>query len=233
MPQKTQIRALFDHIAPDYDRLNRLMSLGLDESWRRKAIRKLCRDGCPRRVLDVASGTADFTMDAARQLADSSQVVGVDISEQMLAVGRNKVKKAGLQDKVILQVADAENLPFDDASFDSVTVAFGVRNFEDLPRGLAEMCRVLRPGGKAVILELSYPDSRFLFWLYKLYAVRLLPVVCGLLSGDKEAYRYLPASILRFPKPPHFIPMLKQAGFQSVTVRSFTFGVCRMYVAGC
>ncbi|MBO4481288.1 MAG: bifunctional demethylmenaquinone methyltransferase/2-methoxy-6-polyprenyl-1,4-benzoquinol methylase UbiE [Bacteroidales bacterium] len=231
MPQKTQIRALFDHIAPDYDRLNRLMSLGLDESWRRKAIRKLCRDGCPRRVLDVASGTADFAMDAARQLADSSQVVGVDISEQMLAVGRNKVKKAGLQDKVVLQVADAENLPFDDASFDSVTVAFGVRNFEHLSQGLAEMCRVLRPGGQAIILELSYPDKPFLLWCYKLYAVRLLPKVCGWLSGNKEAYRYLPESIMKFPKPALFVPMLKDAGFTKVAVRSFTFGVCRMYVA--
>ena len=231
MPPKTQLRALFDHIAPDYDRLNRLMSLGLDVSWRRKAIRELCRDGRPRRVLDVASGTADFAMDAARQLADSSQVVGVDISEQMLAVGRNKVKKAGLQDKVILQVADAENLPFDDASFDSVTVAFGVRNFEHLLQGLAEMCRVLRPEGQAIILELSYPDKPFLLWCYKLYAVRLLPKVCGWLSGNKEAYRYLPESIMKFPKPALFVPMLKDAGFTKVAVRSFTFGVCRMYMA--
>lgn len=231
MPQKERIRALFDHIAPDYDRLNRLMSMGLDVSWRKKAIRELCRDGRPRRVLDVASGTADFAMDAARQLADGSRIVGVDISEQMLAVGRNKVKKVGLQDKVELQVADAENLPFDNASFDSVTVAFGVRNFEHLSQGLAEMCRVLRLGGQAVILELSYPDNPFLLWCYKLYAVQLLPKVCGWLSGDKAAYHYLPASIMKFPKPAQFVPILKEAGFAKVSVRSFTFGVCRLYVA--
>ncbi len=231
MPQKEKIRALFNHIAPDYDKLNRLMSFGLDVSWRKKAIRELCRDDCPLQVLDVASGTADFAIDAARQLAAGSRVVGVDISEQMLAVGRNKVKKVGLQDKVEVQIADAENLPFDDASFDSVTVAFGVRNFEHLLQGLSEMCRVLRPGGKAVILELSYPDNPFLLWCYKLYAVRFLPKVCGWLSGDRDAYHYLPASIMKFPKPAQFVPILKEAGFAKVSVRSFTFGVCRLYVA--
>ena len=233
MPTKEKIRALFDHIAPSYDRLNRLMSMGADRRWRRKAVRALADGSSPLQVLDVASGTADFAIDIARRLPAGSCVVGVDISEQMLAVGRNKVKAAALQECVQLQTADAENLPFSDGSFDRVSVAFGVRNFEDLPHGLAEMCRVLRPGGKAVILELSYPDNPILLWFYKIYAQRILPAICGWLSGSKEAYRYLPASILRFPKPVHFIPMLQQAGFQSVTVRSFTFGVCRMYVAGC
>lgn len=231
MPVKEKIKDLFNHIAPDYDKLNRLMSLGMDVVWRRRALRELCGGNSPRQVLDVASGTADFALDAARLLVDGSRVVGVDISEQMLAVGRNKVKAAGLANKVLLQSADAENLPFEDALFDSVTVAFGVRNYEHLQVGLAEMCRVLRPGGQAVILELSYPDSPFLLWWYKLYALRLIPKVCGWLSGNKEAYRYLPESIMRFPKPVQFVPMLKEAGFTSVAVKSFTFGVCLMYVA--
>ena len=233
MPQKDKIRALFDHIAPSYDRLNRLMSLGADRRWRRQAVRALADGSSPLQVLDVATGTADFAIDTARRLADGSRVTGVDLSEQMLEVGRRKVTAAGLQESVQLLSADAENLPFEDGSFDRVSVSFGVRNFEDLPHGLAEMCRVLRPGGKAVILELSYPDNPILLWFYKIYAQRILPAICGWLSGSKEAYRYLPDSIMKFPKPPQFIPMLRQAGFQSVTVRSFTFGVCRMYVAGC
>ena len=233
MPQKDKIRALFDHIAPSYDRLNRLMSLGADRRWRRQAVRAVADGSSPLQVLDVATGTADFAIDTARRLADGSRVTGVDLSEQMLEVGRRKVTAAGLQESVQLLSADAENLPFEDGSFDRVSVSFGVRNFEDLPHGLAEMCRVLRPGGKAVILELSYPDNPILLWFYKIYAQRILPAICGWLSGSKEAYRYLPDSIMKFPKPPQFIPMLRQAGFQSVTVRSFTFGVCRMYVAGC
>ena len=231
MPQKDKIRALFDRIAPSYDRLNRLMSFGLDLSWRRRAVKVLADSGQLLQVLDVASGTADFAIDIARRLPAGSRVTGVDISEQMLAVGRSKVKAAALQERVQLQTADAEKLPFEDGSFDRVSVAFGVRNFEDLPRGLAEMCRVLRPGGKAVILELSYPDNPILLWMYKIYAQRILPTICGWLSGNKDAYRYLPESIMNFPKSAQFIPMLRQAGFKSVTVRSFTFGVCRMYVA--
>lgn len=231
MPKKTQIRALFDHIAPSYDRLNRLMSLGADRRWRRQAVRALADGSSPLQVLDVATGTADFAIDMARGVAAGSRVTGVDLSEQMLEVGRRKVTAAGLQESVQLLSADAENLPFEDASFDRVSVAFGVRNFEHLSQGLAEMCRVLRPGGQAIILELSYPDKPFLLWCYKLYAVRLLPKVCGWLSGNKEAYRYLPESIMKFPKPALFVPKLKDAGFTKVAVRSFTFGVCRMYVA--
>ena len=222
------------------------------------------------KVLDVATGTADFALSIAAKLAPGSSVVGVDLSEGMLEIGRAKVAKAGygvgsaagseavagsgtadgsiagseisgedgigresVRENVDIQLfqADVENLPFQDGSFDRVSVAFGVRNFENLDRGLSEMCRVLRKGGRLVILELSYPDNAVLLTLYKFYAFKLLPCLGKLLTGNRAAYCYLPASIMNFPKPPQFIPRLQAAGFTSVQARSFTFGVCRMYLA--
>ena len=227
MPKKEGIRALFDSIASGYDRFNHLSSLNADRSWRRCAVRRIVDERRPLQVLDVATGTADLAIAVARRAAAGSQVTGVDLSEGMLEVGRRKA--AGLP--VTLIQGDAEALPFADATFDCVSVAFGVRNFENLAQGLREMCRVLRPGGRLVILELSYPDNCFLLWCYKLYAFRILPAIGTRLTGNRRAYTYLPDSILRFPKPPEFLPMLREAGFTTARVRSLTFGICRLYEA--
>ena len=226
MPEKQQIEKLFDAIASDYDKLNHIMSFGIDRSWRRKAVRAIVDQPEVRCVLDVATGTGDFAIAISQKLPAESEIVGVDLSEQMLEVGRQKV-----QGNIVLQQGDVENLDFEDGSFDRVSVAFGIRNFEHLEQGLSEMCRVLRPGGKLVILELSYPDNPFILWCYKLYALHFLPFVGGLISGHKEAYRYLPKSILAFPKEDVIVPMLRSVGFQNVEVQKFTFGVCVMYLA--
>lgn len=264
MPSKPQIEQLFDDIASSYDKLNHIMSFGIDRSWRRKAVRVIADSAEPLRVLDVATGTGDFVIAIAQKLQKGSEIVGIDLSENMLEVGREKVlkwddfcliqldNKAGgkaCEDSVrvdvdseksdlsasrvtiALQQGDVENLGFADDSFNRVSVAFGVRNFEHLERGLSEMHRVLRPGGKLVILELSYPDNPFILWCYKLYALHILPFIGGLISGHKEAYRYLPKSILAFPKADKFVPLLRQAGFRQVAVRKFTFGTCVMYIA--
>lgn len=227
MPKKEGIRALFDSIALGYDRFNHLSSLNADKGWRRKTVRQIVNTKQPICVLDVATGTADLAIAVARKAAAGSQVTGVDLSENMLEVGR--VKAVGLP--VTLQQGDAEALAFGDSTFDRVSVAFGVRNFENLAQGLREMCRVLKPNGRLVILELSYPDNRFLFWGYKLYALKILPAIGTRLTGNRSAYTYLPDSILKFPKPPVFLPMLREAGFSRARARSLTFGVCRMYVA--
>lgn len=227
MPSKQQIQHLFNDIASSYDKLNHIMSFGIDRSWRRKAVRAIADQPEVRRVLDVATGTGDFAIAIAKELPADSEIVGVDLSEQMLEIGKQKV-----QGNIALRQGDVEHLDFEDGSFDRVSVAFGIRNFEHLERGLSEMCRVLRPGGKLVVLELSYPDNPFILWCYKLYALHFLPFVGGLVSGHKEAYRYLPMSILAFPKEDVIVPMLRSVGFQNVKVQKFTFGVCVMYVAG-
>ena len=227
MPRKEGIRTLFDSIAGGYDRFNHLSSMNADRGWRRRAVRRIVDTSEPIAVLDVATGTADLAIAVARKAAAGSQVTGVDLSEGMLAVGR---RKAGGLPVTLLQ-ADAESLPFAEGSFDRVSVAFGVRNFENLALGLREMCRVLRPGGKLVILELSYPDNAFLKWCYKLYAFKILPFIGSRLTGHRGPFTYLPESVMRFPKPPAFLPQLLAAGFDSATSRSLTFGVCRLYEA--
>lgn len=226
MPSKPQIEQLFNDIAPSYDKLNHIMSFGFDRSWRRKAVRAIADQPDVQRVLDVATGTGDFAIAIAKKLSPGSEIIGIDLSEEMLEIGRQKVPE-----NIALQQGDVEHLDFEDASFDRVSVAFGVRNFEHLEQGLSEMCRVLRPGGKLVILELSYPDNRFLLWCYKLYALHFLPFIGGLISGHREAYAYLPNSILAFPKENFIVPMMRSVGFQNVEVQKFTFGVCIMYVA--
>lgn len=226
MPEKQQIEHLFNDIASSYDKLNHIMSFGIDRSWRRKAVRAIADSEQQLHVLDVATGTGDFAIAIAKKLPAESGIVGVDLSEQMLEVGRQKVSG-----NIVLQQGDVECLDFEEDSFDRVSIAFGVRNFEHLEQGLSEMYRVLRPVGKLVILELSYPDNPFILWCYKLYALHFLPFVGGLVSGHKEAYRYLPKSILAFPKEDVIVPLLRSVGFKNVKVRKFTFGVCVLYVA--
>lgn len=228
MAKKEGIRKLFDNIAPDYDKLNHILSLNIDKGWRRKAVRELTDEKRPLMVLDVACGTGDFTIEIARRVVDKSKVIGVDISEGMLAVGREKIRNAGVSAELL--VADCEALPYADNTFDRISVGFGVRNFEHLELGLSEMFRVLIPGGKLVILELSVPSNAFVRWCYKLYFLKVLPAIGGLVSGNRGAYEYLPSSVLKFPSPDRFIEMMRMAGFEVVEHIPLTFGICRMYI---
>ena len=219
---------MFDNIAPDYDKLNHILSLNIDKNWRKKAVRELADESRPLNVLDVACGTGDFTIEIARKAPEGSTVVGVDISDGMISVGLEKLAKLGID--ATLKVADCEALPYEDNTFDRISVGFGVRNFEHLELGLSEMYRVLTPGGKLVILELSVPSNAFIRWCYKLYFLKILPFIGGLVSGDRSAYEYLPASVLRFPAPDKFMAIMKSAGFDIVEHKALTLGVCRMYI---
>lgn len=221
---------MFDSIAGNYDRLNHILSLDIDKSWRKKAVREIVVKDTPLKILDVASGTGDFAMAIARDSAPGSLITGTDISEGMLAIGREKVKAAGLDDRIRLEYGDCEQLEYPAGSFDRVSVAFGVRNFEHLEKGLSEMCRVLKPGGKSVILELSVPGNPILKSVYKLYFLHILPLIGGLVSGDRAAYRYLPASVLKFPSPEKVCSMMRSAGFSEVRTKALTFGICRMFI---
>ena len=224
MAKKNFVRAMFDDIAPTYDKLNHLLSLNVDKSWRRKAVKHIVSRK-PQRVLDIACGTGDFTIALAQ--AGVPELLGIDISEGMLEVGRKKVDELGLN--IEMKVDDSESLTLADDSVDAVSVAFGVRNFEHLQQGLNEMHRVIRPGGEVCVVELSVPTNPLLLWGYKLYFLHVLPFFGGLISGNKGAYKYLPTSVLNFPKPPVFCQMLQAAGFSDVKARSFTFGLCRMF----
>ena len=229
MPKKEKIQQMFDGIAPSYDRLNHMMSLNVDKLWRRYALREIV-DGTQQQILDVACGTGDSTISIAAAAAPGSRVMGVDISEGMMALVMEKAAHEGVHDRIRLQVADGENLPFEDGSYHRVTCAFGIRNFEHKELGLQEFHRVLKPGGKAVILELSVPKNRVVRWFYDLYFMHLLPWIGGRVSGNKAAYQYLPASVHAFPAPSRFCQMMEQAGFRGVHYKSFTLGLCRMYV---
>jgi len=223
-----QVAAMFDAIAPRYDLLNRVLSLGIDRRWRRRAVRRLAA-ARPGRVLDVATGTGDLAIEALRAGAD--RVVGVDIAERMLEVGRRKIAGMGLSDRVELRYGDALKLPFSDRQFDAALVAFGVRNFENLEAGLAEIRRVLRPGGRIVILEFSQPRRFPIRQLYGFYSRYVLPRIGRALSGDDGAYRYLPASIRVFPDGDDFLAVLRAAGYTRADHERLTFGIASIYTA--
>jgi len=226
--KKQQVAQMFNNIAPRYDFLNRLLSLGIDRWWRWRAINQL-KDKKPQTILDVATGTADVAI-AAMRLKPIS-VTGVDISEQMLALGKEKVKKLNLQNKITLQIADAENLPFPDNSFDAITVAFGVRNFENLQKGLAELLRVLKPSGKLVVLEFSKPKIFPVKQLFNIYFKYILPLIGKVVSKDNSAYTYLPESVQAFPEGKQFIQILQQTGFKLTTCTQLTLGISSLYTA--
>lgn len=228
MAKKENIKKLFDNIASDYDKLNHILSLNIDKGWRKKAVREIVDSTESLKVLDVACGTGDFTIEIARKAAAGSTIIGIDLSEGMMAVGRDKIKAARID--ATLEYGDSEALSYADDTFDRVSVGFGVRNFEHLALGLKEMCRVLKPGGKLVILELSVPSNPIIRWCYKLYFLNILPAIGGMVSGNRGAYEYLPASVLHFPAPDKFIPMMYEAGFGEVKHSAFTFGICRMYI---
>ena len=230
MPQKEKIQQMFDGIAPDYDRLNHLMSLGVDRSWRRRALREIVDAGRAQSILDIACGTGDFSLAIAGRMHPDSRIVGLDLSEGMLAVMRDKVAKAGLQDKISCEQGDSEAMRFADGSFDVVTIAFGIRNFAHREAALREILRVLKPGGRLVILELSVPENRILRWGYNLYFKHFVPWIGGLISGDRAAYTYLPASVQAFPGRREWMATMSRCGYAQVRHKAFTLGLCRMYV---
>ncbi len=230
MPKKEAVEKMFNSIAPEYDALNHILSLNIDKLWRRKAVRKLLPKDAPAEILDVACGTGDFSIAVAKR-SKNARIIGIDLSDGMLEGGRAKVAAAGLSQRVDLRKGDCEALEFADGTFDGVCVGFGVRNFEHLEAGLKEMLRVLKSGAPLVVLELSVPQNRFLLALYKLYFLKILPWIGGRMSGNKAAYRYLPASVLNFPLPKEFKEILARCGFTEIRHTPLTLGICRMYTA--
>lgn len=225
--KKQQVEQMFDNIAPKYDFLNHFLSLGIDKLWRKKAVRIL-KSYQPKRILDVATGTGDFAIEASRIQPD--QIVGFDLSEQMINVGIDKVKRLGLDKLISFQKGDSENMPFADASFDAITVAFGVRNFENLEKGLQEFYRVLKPGGVAVILEFSKPKYFPFKQIYQFYSFRVLPRLGGMISKDSSAYSYLPVSVMAFPDDQAFLSVIKRSGFTETRQWRLTSGIATIYL---
>ena len=226
-PKKEQVAEMFNNIAFRYDFLNSLLSLGIHKGWRKKAVRIL-KVKQPQRILDVASGTGDFAIEALK--TNAKKVIGVDISEGMLNVGKEKIRKLNLTDKIELQVADAEHLPFTDNYFDAITVGFGVRNFENLELGLKDMLRVLKPSGDLVIIEFSKPRG-FFSYLYKIYFKHITPAIGKLFSKDHRAYSYLPESVEAFPYGENLCNILSTCGYINVSFQILTFGVASIYIA--
>ena len=222
------IQDMFDAIAPRYDLLNRLLSLGIDRRWRRFAVRQLeLRDHA--RFLDIATGTADVALEIARQAPPSVEIVGEDFTQGMLVLGRDKVAQSPYRGRIRLANASCEAIPHPERTFDGITIAFGIRNVVDRPLGLREMVRVLKPGGRAVILEFSHPQNRFFQNLYYLYFKHILPGIGGLLS-KRSAYQYLPDSVLEFPTAPEFEEMMREAGFSEVRSHALTGGIACVFV---
>jgi demethylmenaquinone methyltransferase / 2-methoxy-6-polyprenyl-1,4-benzoquinol methylase len=224
--KKQQVAEMFNNIAHRYDLLNRSLSMGIDVLWRKKMIAQL-KAIRPKVILDVATGTGDVALEAMSLKPD--RIVGLDISVGMLDLGKQKIAKRGLSDTIEMVVGDSENLPFDDSTFDAITVAFGVRNFEDLGKGLGEMHRVLNKGGKLVVLEFSQPRSFPIKQLYWFYFNNILPFFGKMLSKDASAYTYLPESVKVFPDGERFLEEMKKAGFKAVQCKPLTFGIASIY----
>lgn len=225
--KKEQVADMFNNISKTYDVLNRMMTLGIDTIWRKKAIRSL-KDLHPELILDVATGTGDFALETMRIL-HPKKIIGIDISPGMLEVAREKVLKKGLENRISVELGDSENLQFADNTFDAVTVAFGVRNFENLEKGLADIRRVLKPGGRAVILELSNPTIFPIKQFYHFWFHKMTPAMGKLISKDSSAYSYLPESVAKFPDGERFASITKKVGFERTKVRPQTFGFCTIY----
>lgn len=226
--KKEQVAKMFDNISARYDFLNHFLSLGIDKGWRRKVVRMLKKDN-PEKILDIATGTADLAI--ALTKIPGANVTGVDISAGMLKVGGEKIEKRGLTERIALQLGDSENLPFEDNSFDAITVAFGVRNFENLEQGLSEILRVIKPGGTVAILEFSQPTGFPFKQLYRFYFKFILPTIGKLVSKDQSAYTYLPESVDAFPYGTRFLDILNKLGYQDPVARPVTFGVATIYSA--
>jgi len=226
--KKEQVREMFNNISPKYDLLNRLLSGGIDRYWRKRAIGKL-KKSSPKLILDVATGTADLAIAAIK--LNPEKIIGIDLSEQMVAIGREKVAKKGLANRIELQTGDSENLPFQNNYFDAVIVSFGVRNFENLEKGLSDIHRVLHAGGTLVVLEFSKPKGWFIGGLYQFYFKYILPLIGRMISKDQSAYTYLPQSVNAFPEGDKFVQILKNVGFTGAEFERLSFGICSVYTA--
>lgn len=224
--KKEQVKTMFDSIALKYDKLNRILSAGIDKGWRKKLVKLLSKNN-PQQILDVATGTADLAI--AVSILKPQKITGIDISPKMLQIGKGKIKKMHLEEMIDLQVGDAENLPFTENYFDAVCVAFGVRNFENLETGLKEINRVLKPNGEVFILEFSQPQIFPIKQIYNFYSKRILPVIGKKISGDDSAYKYLPNSVNAFPFGNNFLNILSACGFSQNKLHSLTFGIASIY----
>jgi demethylmenaquinone methyltransferase / 2-methoxy-6-polyprenyl-1,4-benzoquinol methylase len=227
--KKKQVENMFDKIAFRYDFLNRFLSAGIDIGWRKKAIRELIPLH-PKSILDVATGTGDFAI-TSYEILKPEKITGIDISEGMLEIGRKKIAKAGLKNSIELLQGDSESILFEDNSFDAVTVAFGVRNFENLEKGLSEIKRVLKPGGKLIVLECTKPSLPVIKQLYHFYMKTITPEIGKIIAKNNEAYQYLNDSVLQFPEKESFIHILKQSGYRSSFYKTLTLGICTIYCA--
>lgn len=225
--KKEQVAEMFNNITHRYDFLNHFLSLGIDILWRKKAI-KILKPDQPKQILDIATGTGDFAIEALALNPD--RIVGVDISSGMLDMGKQKMKRKGVDHIIDMQMGDSEKLLFEDNTFDATIVAFGVRNFENLKKGLSDMHRVLRPGGKAVIIEFSRPRSFPMKQLYSFYFKSILPIIGKLISKDQSAYTYLPESVDAFPDGQNFLDILSAVGYKKTECRPLTFGIASIYI---
>lgn len=222
------VAAMFNSIAAKYDFLNHFLSLGIDKLWRRRLVKQLAKSN-PRQVLDIATGTGDLAIQLAKY-HKSVKITGVDISENMLSIGREKILKRKLEGRINLKQANSLSLPFANGEFDAAMVAFGVRNFEDLSKGITEIHRVLKDGGSLYVLEFSMPSRFPMRNLYRFYFRRVLPFVGGIVSGSKSAYTYLPESVFAFPEKEKFVEIMANAGFKNCSYKRLTFGVASIYV---
>ena len=225
--KKEQITSMFNNIAPSYDILNHSLSLGMDYVWRKKAILEI--EDSSERILDIATGTADFAITAAKYT--NADIIGLDISKEMLNIGQKKITNKKLNNRIKLKLADCENLPFNDNVFDAITVGFGIRNFENIELGAKEMYRTLKTGGKLLILEPNEPKIFPLKQLYRFYFQKILPVIGGLISKDKMAYKYLPDSVDNFNNHISLEKILSNVGFKEFKIKNLTFGVVNLYIA--
>jgi len=225
--KKAQVADMFNNISKTYDFLNHFLSLGIDIIWRKKAINELKKDN-PQLILDVATGTGDFAFEAL-SILKPKKIIGVDISQGMLDIAQQKITKRNAGDKFSVKLGDSEKLPFEANEFDAVTVAYGVRNFENLEVGLADIQRVLKPGGKAVVLEFSKPKVFPVKQLYNVYFTYITPGIGKLFSKDARAYSYLPESVAAFPDGEKFIELMHKAGFKNTKCRPLAFGICSIY----
>ena len=223
------VEEMFDNIAPTYDTLNHRLSWDIDKGWRKKAIKRLL-PYAPKKMLDIATGTGDFAILAA-QMLHPEQLVGADISEGMMEIGRQKVKRMGLDKVISFEKQDCLHLGYEDETFDAVTAAFGIRNFQNLDQGLSEMCRVLKKGGHLCIVELTTPVSFPMKQLFRIYSGTVLPIYGKLISKDQSAYDYLNKTIAAFPQGEVMMEVLKKAGFEKAEFKRLTFGICTLYFA--
>ena len=225
--KKASVTTMFNSIAGSYDFLNHFLSFGIDRMWRRRAVRIISGAYKNPKILDVATGTGDLSIAAMK--AEPVSITGIDISDGMLEIGRNKIKRKGLSDRIQLIKGDSENMPFNDSTFDVAMVAFGVRNFPDPLKGLSEMTRVVRAGGMVLVLEFSKPSRFPIRHLYNLYFLRMLPLIGRIFSGNREAYRYLPESVMQFPDNEKFIDLMNKAGLNQIQQIRLTSGVASIY----